>query len=664
MKLKKMIISNFRCFKDKQIVDFDLDGKITLFYGLSGHGKSTILQFINWMFYDIYPRKKDTRGRIIHESHMNDVTDPLYNKVLFREKMNGSTFNVEGSIEFEHQGREYELIKCTTFEKSIVSCSELSKSIQLNYKEDNGSWVQYQDKVDKKIEEIVPKALSKYFFFSGEDNIIEESNAELKTAIYNLFGLTKYSLALNDIGNKTTKNTLLYKYEQERINNKPKDIKGTASELFKNLTKYSNGVDYYSKYYQASVDTIAKYDGEITKLVQKLAVIKNPKDYKKRINELEKNIELYKSQIKNIKIEIGNELYKFVPYLVLSHQIKTTRDILSESARNEKTYKDLMKSTLEDILKQGVCVCGCELDSSHRNHIQNIINSMPPHSFNYTFNQFVSEVENMSNIANYSFNLMNDKLVKISSLKSDIDDADSEYKQILEEMKKSNDDQAKEIADQLQALRSKKKGEEGVRDGYMVKLTQCRNLTNKYRKEYTEAMNYENSKVTFDVKIDILNNVKQMLEGKLEKLKKETATELNKSIIDVYNQISTQSKDYSNLNFLNDDFTLRDEYKSGGQKVVDIFSYIIGMIKAITIAGDDSDNNEFPVIIDAPFSHTDHLQMAHVVDVIPTIVSQTTMFTFDVIRIKESCNLDQFGKVWFIESDASKEVSVIKKGTL
>ena len=88
------------------------------------------------------------------------------------------------------------------------------------------------------------------------------------------------------------------------------------------------------------------------------------------------------------------------------------------------------------------------------------------------------------------------------------------------------------------------------------------------------------------------------------------------------------------------------------------------MIKSIQNVAEGDDGTEFPVVIDAPFSHTDHLQMAHVVNVITDIVPQTTMFTLDIIRIKESCELDKFGKVWFIESDETQKVSWIVKGSL
>ena len=60
MKISKMIINNFRCFYGLQVpIEFDTNGKITLIYGLSGSGKTTMLDFLNWTFYGVEPKDKN-----------------------------------------------------------------------------------------------------------------------------------------------------------------------------------------------------------------------------------------------------------------------------------------------------------------------------------------------------------------------------------------------------------------------------------------------------------------------------------------------------------------------------------------------------------------------------------------------------------------------------
>ena len=663
MKLKKLIIHNFRCYKDRQELEFDLDGKITLIYGLSGHGKSTLLQFLKWMFYDIYPGKKESKFSNV-EKHSNSPADPLYNKVFFEECESGKKFSVFGSIEFEHAGVSYQLIKETFFEKSFISSFELNKDLKLNYQHDNGSWVKYPGDINEKILEIVPKALSKYFFFSGEENVIEEANSELKSAIYNLFGLSKYENALRHLGNRQISGSVVHKYEKEKLNNKPKDATESASKYLDDLTKYTSTYNNAKKYLDFYEKKSKEVGLKIEEYLGELAVLKKGNDYKNRLKDINDIIDMLEKDIQTEKGKIGNSLYLSTPYLILTNQIKLTRDILAKSAKEEKTYKDLTRSTLLDIIHQKECVCGRCIDEKATKHIQSIIDSMPPHSYNYTYNQFVKDVENHEKEAEDSFDNITNILIEISSKKEKINEKNKEAQKIIENMKSSPEDQIKLIGNKLDKARADKVEIDTYKDDYSHKCKNFYRGMEVSRKKYEEALKYEGTKLEIEIKLEILKKTKEIIEKRLESLKEKTSIDLNKSIIEVYNQISTRVEEFEDKKFLDDDFTLRKEYKTGGQDVVDVFAYIIGMIKAIQTVAEKEEGSEFPVVIDAPFSHTDHLQMAHVIDVISNVVPQTTMFTLDIIRIRESCDLNKFGKIWFIESDETQKVSKIVKGEL
>lgn len=398
-------------------------------------------------------------------------------------------------------------------------------------------------------------------------------------------------------------------------------------------------------------------------LVAKLAELNKSEDYKTRILELKDNIKLCEQTIDNIKKEIGNNIYKAIPYIILSDKVKYTRNILEQSAKNEKTFKHLVKPTLQDILDQNECVCGNCLTESMRIHIKNLINSMPPNSYSYTYNQFVQNVEYKESLSITMLSMIKKKLESIAENKVKIHKYHTEYTELLEKISNSNEEQIKKLGKEIKDL------EKIIDDAKVAKykleqeMKKCELLIKENEKKYREALQYENIMDEYKVKLEILNNVRTKLIKIYESQKNVVAQTLNETIIDVYNKLSTRVEFFNNKNFLNDDFTLRDEYKTGGQEIVDVFSYIIGMINALHITNND-EGKEFPVVIDAPFSKTDHIQMSHVISTITEIVPQTVMLTFDIIRIKEECDLSQFGKVWFIQGDESQKVSFIKKGEL
>ena len=82
--------------------------------------------------------------------------------------------------------------------------------------------------------------------------------------------------------------------------------------------------------------------------------------------------------------------YSSAPYLLLLDKAIKSRNLLAENAKQEKSFAGLKQELLRDILeKNDECICGRKLDENAKEHIQKLINSMPPHSYTYTFNQFI-----------------------------------------------------------------------------------------------------------------------------------------------------------------------------------------------------------------------------------------------------------------------------------
>ena len=98
MVINNIEITNFRCYYGKSSISFNSNGKITLIYGDSGYGKSSLLQFFRWMFYsDPDFGKNDDK--------------PIFNIAAYNECDIGKFVEVSGQIDFEHLGWSYRLNK-------------------------------------------------------------------------------------------------------------------------------------------------------------------------------------------------------------------------------------------------------------------------------------------------------------------------------------------------------------------------------------------------------------------------------------------------------------------------------------------------------------------------------------------------------------------------
>ena len=113
MKIKKAIINNFRCFHGLQTtIEFETEGKITLIYGMNGAGKTSMLDFFNWVFYGVEPKDKDEKGKIINNY--------LYNTSSMEKLQTPGDLSVSGTVVFTHKDVEYKLIREKKFHKTFT----------------------------------------------------------------------------------------------------------------------------------------------------------------------------------------------------------------------------------------------------------------------------------------------------------------------------------------------------------------------------------------------------------------------------------------------------------------------------------------------------------------------------------------------------------------
>lgn len=122
---------------------------------------------------------------------------------------------------------------------------------------------------------------------------------------------------------------------------------------------------------------------------------------------------------------------------------------------------------------------------------------------------------------------------------------------------------------------------------------------------------------------------------KEEKVRKEAQIKmtLNECVREIFKKLTTQTElDADKIQFVNDDFSLRTTYLTGGQLAVDVYSYVIGIVKALQEC--EMENNENPIIIDAPFAFTGNEQSEHLFKTLPSVSQQTILLTLDLNKIK------------------------------
>lgn len=567
MLIHNVKITNFRCYYGTSSLTFNSDGKITLIYGDSGYGKSSFLQFFRWMFYgDYYFGSTDDK--------------PLFNIAAYNECKTGESVEVSGQIDFEHLGVSYRLNKTQLFSIAIrMNNSTLQKSDwKLQILGEDGGYHPFAGDLANKINSILPKELSKYFLLDGErSRDIVLNSGELKKAIYSLFGIDAYNEAITHIGSRNAKLSVLGHYAgllaanttQMVGNMSITDMQEATQELYETI----EDMKAKRKEVMATIEQKNARRDEIFKI---LGAVSSKGNIESLIKANQRTIKDNEAKIITYQHNIGNLFYRSYPYLFLAEIASKSSTVLRkknlEYASNYRNvFENLKKDLLKEIIEKNMCVCGRELDDESRNRINGIIDIMPPGSYVYEFGQFVSKAKNRIKKAQTDTMGYESLTSSIAKLEEENRHLDDEIHEKLEELKRLND--SKDLVEELEQIKLDIEKLNREKAGYEGKIAQKKQIYEMSNKQLNAAL--KNSKVSgqFAEKIEFFEQVADLLKNERDAREIQVRATLNLCVREIFKKLTTQTElDADKIQFVNNDFSLRTTYLTGGQLAVDVYS--------------------------------------------------------------------------------------------
>ena len=635
-------------------MSFKANGKITLIYGDSGYGKSSLLQFFRWMFYNDY------------DFGQND-DKPLFNLAAFQECKPGELVEVSGQIDFEHLGVNYRLNKAIFYNVSLnVKNSSVQKTdIKLQIKGDDGGYHPFTGDIANQINSILPKELSKYFLLDGERSrdIVLDSN-ELRKAIHSLFGLDVYNEALNHIGtNQNAKTTVLGHYASLMAANTTQSIGGMSlSELQETIQELYEVIEEMKAKRKEIISIIEQKNARRDEIFKTLGAVASKGNLESLIKAKQQAIKDCEKRVVVLQHNIGNLFYKTYPYLFLAQIASESSTVLrkknSEYASNyQNVFEHLKKDLLKEIIAKDMCVCGRALDDASRTRINGIIDIMPPGSYIYEFGQFVSKAKSRIKYAQTETMKYEHFTSQIAQIEEEENHLEDEVQEKLDELKRLND--AKDLVDELEKIKAEIEQLNREKAWYEGKIAQKKQVFEISEKKYKELL--KNSQVSgqYKERLDFFTKVSQLLKTEKDQKEIQVKLTLNNCVRDIFKKLTTQTElDADKIQFVNDDFSLRTTYLTGGQLAVDVYSYVIGIIKALQEC--QMDNNENPIIIDAPFAFTGNTQSEHIFKTLPTVSKQTILLTLDLNKIKKLLGDTDLYDFYIIKNDTQEKATIVR----
>lgn len=655
-------------YKGEQTLEFSCDDEknVTVVLGENTVGKTTIAQAFRWGLY----------GRIIDTKYddQSGVT-LLNNDVLGKMKANDSA-EVKVEIVMQHKNCEYTLTRMSEYARKYpeFTARERLHKIEMMIKDlEKGSSEHLENKHANKIEqiiaEILPQNLSQYFFFDGERwNDTRKKQEDIKSSVYNLMGLSAVKAMLYHLKDKSQGNVLFRLKKMIKGKSNDYEIKLDFIEKRKDMIENAeNEIKNKKQEMQA-------YDSKIEEIERFLNENQKVEKEQKKVNELNIRLEKSLQQQNTYYAEVVNKFSNSYEYFAIP-LLEEVLSILSDVRLEGKDIPKLHGDTLDFLLRNGVCICGCKLeaDSKERKNIEDLKHVIPPMAIGTMVKNYEKKMQEWK--ANGE-ELLQDIKKSAKAFETEKLEYEDDYaeKEILERKidRKINFEQ-----ERAKLNNAKQKRKNALDSIYIIEKRIA-----DYKKEIEEAEAeleslQAKSEKNEQTRRDILyaqalyEEVKKIFDqGELELI-----TELNKLIRKNFKEMFKEQEKYAKLT---KDYEIKLYYNnieaeqdigeleanglSEGEKIARNFVFIVSIME---FAKNKKENESFetqsiPLVLDGPFSKLSADNIGLIAKVLPSTAEQVIVFMLD--KDWEHTGLEEYtGVKYRVQKDVNKNSTTIIK---
>lgn len=633
MLLESIKLENFRQFRNEYIKFAQgIDGKnVTIIKGNNGTGKTTFAQAFFWCMYG--------------ETEFSDKN--MLNKLVSTEMKPGQEEKVQVTLKLIHGNVSYTLIREQIYRKDYsnrVKGDNTVFDIAIKDASGNTSYVK-KTLCEGEVKSILPKELSKYFFFDGER--IENMSKDISTgrkasdfaeAVKGLLGLNAIFSAIQHF-NPRIKNSVISSYENSYSagsNTKIQEYKGTIESCNEEIER----IDARLKELENQIEQATSRKTEKSEAIKQYVEGEKLQGDKEKLLQ---RIETAKASRSTVIKEITKDFNANMSFFFSASLIFRSLEFLSDKDFAGKDIPFMHAKSIEYLLKQKVCICGTHLDegSVPYNRVKELIDFLPPQSISTTISDFKKESKRRANSRQDLYGNVREKLAVISEQDDEIIDLTDDLRAI--EVKLSGRDVREnvrainteiQLCDQIisksktdyDSLLIKKGRLEQERDRADTERRNLSLLDDKNKKiEVYKAYAERIYKELQAVYVSSEAEIRRKLEATINEIFK-TIYEGGLSLtIDEKYHISVYADDYDG-----------DVETSTAQSISVIFAFISGIIKMARENRNATDENSkllssepYPLVMDAPLSAFDKRRIKTVCESLPNIAEQVIIFIKD-----------------------------------
>ncbi len=625
MLIKSLMIENFRQFKGINRIDFSCNKNknVSVILGNNTFGKTTLLQAFSWCLYG--------------KANL-DNPDKLLNLELENTMNTMARENVVVEIVILHGQKEYTINRKQSYKATVAGnvIPDGSSNLTVLYKDNNGETIiiNGEAKINSIVNEILPEDLSSYFFFDTERIGTISNQGDIKKAIKGLLGLAVFESALKHIGSKGYKSTVLGKL------NSSYDFKSNdqTTQARNRLAVRENEQNEIREKLDLLEQQLNKYNEEIEKLenilkanAETATLQKNKEDLENRIKKLEED---RNKNIENYFKKFGRDAFKLFIKPLLVRAEENLKDLEIEDVG----IKDLTKTTIDDLLNRGKCICGCELCKGNDGYenLLRLLQYVPPESISSTVKIYLEKLKSFSCDTNQIIEELDNIYENIDNMQSDIEENEEKKELISEKLKNKENMRQYEI--NLSDAKKQVKKLSNDKINYNRSLAGIESEIKQDRKTLDSFINVSRNNKIVNIQIQYVEALKEMFRKRLEKKEDGLREQLEEKVNYIFSRMYSGRRrvyiddSYKVTLFSNVEGKELDSGLSEGALRVKNFAFIAGLV---ALAKEKLQNDEdgqalglepYPLVMDAPFSNTDEKHTENISKVLPEVAEQVIMF--------------------------------------
>lgn len=631
MLLRTLKLKDFRQFKDEQTISFATDPikNVTVIMGENGAGKTTLAQAFTWCLYG--------------DTDFDDKS--MLCKATAQTMLPNSEETVRVELGLVHNGIDYTVIREQRYTKDGTGTLKRPNNtiFKIAYKNSDGQREFVRDlETDLRMKEILPKELSKYFFFDGEriGNMSKEirkgKSQEFAQAVRGLLGLSAFTAALDHLKGRAPKLSVIRSYDESYDSKSDSKI----AQYTKEIEEYDNKITGIEKRLEEIESEESVAQEKCSELSEKIKANADSERLAKEKERLRQKLQaLVQSKLSNTS-SLLKTFNKDAPAFFARKLIKDSLNQLSQADKLDKGIPDIHARTIEYLIKRGTCLCGCGIQVGNEAYMElhKVLEFIPPQSIGTLIGQFVRDCELKCKSSESLFGDITEKYSAIRDFESSYAEAKEEIKLIEEKL------QGMEKIGELQknlmryegSLR-KLRDERDSLNQQKGSLETSRDRRNTERNELT--LKDENNR-----KIEIYKAYAQYMYNVLDSLYRdkeaETRAELEKNVNEIFRNIynggfSLSIDEKYNIQVVVNDFEgfNEDVETSTAQSISVIFAFISGVIKMARQSRNPENemlvSEPYPLVMDAPLSAFDKTRIQTVCDALPKVAEQVIIFIKD-----------------------------------